>query len=186
MATMARALLLGAALLVAALAACGGDDPGSPGATAASTRTPATVARVVDGDTLIVRLRDGRRRRVRLIGIDTPETKRPGAPVDCGGPEASAAMRRLALEGQGPRARGVDVVLVRDGSQDAEDRFGRLLAYVDASDGAGGRRDLGHALVRAGWARERTYDGRYARRERYRAAQDAARRAGLGIWALCR
>ena len=78
------------------------------------------------------------------------------------------------------------MILVADPSQDAEDRFGRRLAYVDADDGAGGRRDVGRALVRAGWARARAYDGRYARQAAYDAAQADARRERLGIWGLCR
>ena len=53
----------------------------------------AVVARLVDGDTLDVRLAGGREERVRLIGIDTPETKKPGDPVECFGPEASARNR---------------------------------------------------------------------------------------------
>ena len=141
---------------------------------------------MVDGDTLVVRLRDARRVRVRLIGIDTPETKRPDFPVECGGPQASAAMRRLALRGEGPRARGREIVLVGDPSQDAEDRFGRLLAYVDADDGAGGRRDIGRALVKAGWARVVAYDGAFRRQRAYEAAQAAARRRGDGVWGRCR
>ena len=173
--------------LLVSVAACGAQDGAGPsGRAAAAARTPAAVTRVVDGDTLIVRLADGRRPRVRLIGIDTPETVRPDTPVACGGPQATAAMRRLVLRGEGRRARGRDVILVADPSQDAEDRFGRLLAYVDADDGAGGRRDVGRALVRAGWARARAYDGRYARQGAYESAQAAARRERLGIWGLCR
>ncbi|MEA2430668.1 MAG: micrococcal nuclease, partial [Thermoleophilaceae bacterium] len=55
----------------------------------------ARVVRVVDGDTLRVSL-DGRSRSVRLLGIDTPETHRPGTPVECGGPQATAHMELLA------------------------------------------------------------------------------------------
>jgi micrococcal nuclease len=54
------------------------------------TSSRATVTSVVDGDTLHARLAsDGRDVAVRLIGIDTPETRRPGTPIECGGPEAS-------------------------------------------------------------------------------------------------
>ena len=174
------------AALTVAILACGERGAGDgPVATGAAARTGAKVARVVDGDTLIVRLADSRRVRVRLIGIDTPETKRPGTPVQCGGPQATAAMRRLALRGEGRRARGRAVSLIADRSQDAEDRYGRTLAYVEAQDDAGATRDLGRALVRLGWARARAYDGRYARQDAYDAAQTAARRESAGIWALC-
>src|SRR5215210_1951169 len=65
---------------------------------------PAVVIRVVDGDTMDVRLADGREITVRLIGVDTPETVQPGTAVECGGEQASARMRDLA--------EGRDVVLV--------------------------------------------------------------------------
>ena len=157
-----------------------GEDPASPHATvAAKAREAARVDRVVDGDTLKVRLADGRRKRVRLVGIDTPETKKPNTPVQCGGPQATAAMRRLVLDRSG---RGLGVVLVRDPTQDAQDRFGRRLAYVDLSSG----RDVGLGLVEAGWARAREYDGRYMREGRYMAAQARARAAGRGIWVALR
>ena len=57
----------------------------------------ARVIRVIDGDTLKVRLAAGPVVTVRLIGIDTPETRKPGTPVECGGPQATARMKQLAL-----------------------------------------------------------------------------------------
>src|SRR4030088_743749 len=73
-----------------------------------------TVTRVVDGDTLRVSL-GGRERYVRLLGIDTPETHRPGTPIECGGPEASASMARLVPP-------GTQVRLATGPTQDAVDR----------------------------------------------------------------
>jgi micrococcal nuclease len=160
------------------LLACAGDGSSKRASAAGSAREAARVQRVVDGDTLHVRLADGRRQRVRLVGIDTPETKKPDTPVQCGGPQATAAMRRLVLDDDG---HGVAVVLVRDRSQAALDRFGRRLAYVDLQSG----RDVGLALVSAGWAQAREYDGRYAREDRYEAAERRARRAHRGVWELC-
>ncbi len=179
-------LLIAAA--AAALLACQPAGEPSPRAAAAGagSSTPARVDRVVDGDTLVVRLGDGRRRRVRLIGIDTPETKRPGSPVECGGPQATALMLRLALRGEGRGVRGRDVVLVGDPSQDAADRYGRWLAYVDATDGSGGNRDIGRALVEAGWARAVAFDGPFRRQAAYGVAEAHARLRGRGIWGLCR
>src|SRR5256714_11140450 len=58
----------------------------------------ASVVRAVDGDTLVASA-GGRRFYVRLLGIDTPETHRPGRPVECSGAEASAQMERLAPPG---------------------------------------------------------------------------------------
>ena len=75
------------------------------------------VERVVDGDTLL--LDNGA--RVRLQGIDTPETVDPDRPVECFGPEADLRTRQLLPP-------GTSVLLVRD--IEARDRYGRLLAYV--------------------------------------------------------
>ena len=99
-----RALSILILALLLSVAACRAQDgAGMGGRAAAAARTPATVTRVVDGDTLIVRLADGRRPRVRLIGIDTPESVRPDTPVACGGPQATrgdapaGAARRRAV-----------------------------------------------------------------------------------------
>ena len=77
--------------------------------------------RVVDGDTIDVEL-GGHAERVRLLGIDTPETDEPGKPVQCYGKEASAAHQAELLPA------GTAVRLERD--VEARDRYGRLLAYV--------------------------------------------------------
>lgn len=64
----------------------------------ASSADTGTVVRIVDGDTLVVKYRGGER-RVRLLNVDTPETKDPNAPVECLGPEATAEIKRLLPEG---------------------------------------------------------------------------------------
>ena len=136
---------------------------------------PATVVRTVDGDTLVAAAH-GRRFYVRLLGIDTPETHRPGTPVECGGPQASASMRALAP----PRAR---VNLEVDPSQDRIDRYGRLLAYVWLPDG----RLLEDEQLRAGWASTYVFRGRpVSLFRRLAAAERAAQRADRGVWARCR
>ena len=131
------------------------------------------VLRVVDGDTLKVRVAGGDVKTVRLLGIDTPESKRPGAPVECGSRRAGAALRRLVD--------GRSVVLVEDSSQDAVDRFGRVLAYVELGDD-----DVGEAMVASGWASPYVY-GRvpFARVGAYRAASRAARGRGAGVFGTC-
>lgn len=170
-------------LLAVALPGCAGDEASGPTAGAAQVlpREPARVVRVVDGDTLKVRLADGRRKTVRVLGIDTPETKKPDTPVECGGPQASASMARLALEGGGYAAKGRDVMLIADPTGDAEDRFGRVLAYVEA-DG----RDLGERQIAEGWSRVYAFQGRrFQRRSRYERVEAQARRARRGAWAAC-
>ena len=128
----------------------------------------ASVTYVVDGDTLDVSLTTGRRERVRLIGIDTPERG------ECFGSSATARARRLAL---GKRA-----VLVGDATQDTRDRYGRLLAYVWLPRG----KDLGYSLLVGGFAQVYVYERPFARLRVYRNGQAAARRSGRGAWRACR
>ena len=94
-------LVLAMALVVSGLVGCG-----RSGGAAAGEPGRATVVRVVDGDTIVVAI-GGVDERVRLIGIDTPESVDPRSPVDCFGPEASGAARALLPE-------GTEVQLVRD------------------------------------------------------------------------
>jgi len=128
------------------------------------------VTRVVDGDTIDVALDSGRIERVRLIGIDTPETVDPRKPVQCFGQEASAHAKEL-LDGQ-------TVFVELDSSQGDRDRYGRLLAYISLNDG----RDFGEAMIADGFAHEYTYDLPYVRQDAYRAAQDRAIAAQAGLW----
>ena len=147
----------------------------TPGA--APTRRAAQITRVIDGDTVEVRLTSRRRLTVRLIGIDTPETKRPGVAVECGGRNATALMKRIAYQ----HGRGRRVTLVGDPSQDSTDRYGRTLAYVDAR----GTGDLGHRMLQAGWATVYVFEAPFARLARYRDASAAAQQASAGVWARC-
>ncbi|HEY6888969.1 MAG TPA: thermonuclease family protein [Solirubrobacter sp.] len=133
--------------------------------------------RVIDGDTLRVRLSSGQQVTVRLIGIDTPETKRPGVAVECGGKAASAFMHRIAFR----RGRGRQVTLVDDRGQDPTDRYGRTLAYVDA----GAKGDLGRLMLRAGWASVYVFRTPFGRLTRYRSAAGQAAARHLGAWDRC-
>jgi micrococcal nuclease len=134
----------------------------------------AVVVRPVDGDTLLART-EGRTFYVRLLGIDTPETHRPGTPVECGGPQASASMGALA-------PRGARVRLESDPTQDRVDRYGRLLAYVWLADG----RLLETAQLDAGWATTYVYEGHpVSLFARLAAAARGARDARRGVWATC-
>jgi endonuclease YncB( thermonuclease family) len=132
----------------------------------------AVVTRVVDGDTIDVRLGSGKTRRVRLIGIDTPEVY---GGVECGGKKASASMRRLTPP-------GTPVVLVSDPTQDKVDRYGRLLRYVMKSG-----RDMNRAQVNRGWATVYVYNNNpFKRVAGFRKSQRAATADRRGIWSLCR
>jgi micrococcal nuclease len=113
----------------------------------------------------------GQDRRLRYIGMDTPETVKPGSPVEWMGPDASRANAAL-VEGR-------TVVLENDVSE--TDRFGRLLRYVWLADGDRWTLvDL--ELVVRGFAQVETDppDVKYA--DRFVAAQRIARDAGIGLW----
>jgi micrococcal nuclease len=132
----------------------------------------AAVVRVVDGDTIRVRLGDGTIERVRYIGVDTPESVKPGTPIQCFAEAASSFNRRLVA--------GRRVRLVYD--VERRDRYGRLLAYVYRDqDGL----FVNAELARLGYARPLTIppDNRFA--QRFAALAGAARRAGRGLWSRC-
>ncbi len=131
------------------------------------------VARVVDGDTVDV-LENSREVRVRLLGINTPETVDPRKPVECFGPEASKKMHELLADGE--------VRLETDPSQDLLDKYGRLLAYVFLPDGT----DVNELMITQGFAREYTYKKPYKFQKEFRADQAAAKASGLGLWVACR
>jgi len=130
------------------------------------------VYRVVDGDTLDV-LRNDQRVRLRLIGMDTPETVDPRKPVQCFGPEASARAHEL-LDNQW-------VALQFDPTQGESDKYKRLLVYVWLPDG----RNYAETMIRDGFAREYTYSRKYQLAPSFIAAQSDAKTNGRGLWNSC-
>lgn len=167
-------LLVAAAVLGAAGGGLGGlgeggstTAPSSPGG-----ELEARVVRIVDGDTLKVRV-GGAEDTVRLTGIDTPESKKPGTPVECYALEADRELRRLAG--------GESVRLVLD--REPRDRYDRLLAYVYRErDGA----FVNERLVRGGYAETLSIAPNTRFEERFAEVEDAAREAARGLWGACR
>jgi micrococcal nuclease len=149
----------------------GSAAPGPRGDGGAAARAPATapVLRVVDGDTIEVAL-DGDAEDVRYIGVDTPETVKPGEPVQCFGPQASAFNHRLVD--------GETVRLVFD--RELRDVYGRLLAYVYVGD-----RFVNAALVRGGYARTLEIAPNTARAELLGGLEQRAGERGAGLWGAC-
>ncbi len=161
-------------------------------------RAPARVIDVIDGDTVKVKA-GGRSYTVRVLGIDTPETRKPGTAVECGGREATSNTLSLTYtaptdsDGDGlldtEGGEGVRVDLTTDPTQDVTDKFGRLLAYIDVPAGARGPEapgyDLGRSVIGAGYSRTYTFDKRVRRYARYIAAEADAREADRGVWGLC-
>jgi len=158
-----------AALAVALCSAvCGCSAPVGDGGQKADT---APVVRVVDGDTIRVGLPSGEE-PVRYIGIDTPESVKPGAPVECFAKRASAYNERLVA--------GEKVRLVYD--IERRDRYGRLLAYVyRARDGL----FVNAELVRRGYATAVTFPPNVAHERELRRLARRARMSGRGLWSGC-
>lgn len=167
------ALLLVASTFSAPLSALAQDDPprGIP-----RSAEPGTVRSVVDGDTIRVTLADGTKDTVRLIGIDTPETKAPGEPVGCYGPEASERLAQLLPTGR-------EIWLEQDKTD--RDRYDRLLRYVWVAKNDGGRYHINEVMVRDGYGLAKRYAPDTARAERLEAAQDRAIANGRGLWSAC-
>jgi micrococcal nuclease len=153
-------------LVLLTLAGCAADEGASR-----ARQGAAQVLRVVDGDTVQVRV-EGRHERVRYIGIDTPESVRPGAPVQCFAKRASAFNARLVA--------GERVRLVSDAER--RDRHGRLLAYVyRVRDGL----FVNAELVRRGYARTLTIPPNVSHAAEFGRLAAAARRKGRGLWSSC-
>lgn len=132
----------------------------------------ATVAHVVDGDTLDVDIGD-RRERIRLIGVDTPESVARERPVQCYGAEASAQLAALLPEGTEVRLERDDVT---------RDRYDRLLAYVWRADD-----DVlvNLALIEHGFADAVSFGDNEALHDVFVAAEARARSEGRGLWGDC-
>lgn len=156
-------LLLVAAALVVRPWEGGAGDGGGPVA------ADAFVVRAVDGDTIEVRLGD-QLEDVRYIGVDTPETVKPGTPVQCFGHRASDFDRRLV------ERRQVRLVF----GAERRDVYGRLLAYVYI-----GHRFVNAELVRRGLARTLAIPPNTLHRALFERLELHAARVGRGLWGAC-
>ena len=167
-------LLFGILSLLAVRRGCESFSPDRPSTPETLAEGVYEVVRVVDGDTIIVRTPGASRfdgapqARVRLLGIDAPESVKPDHPVEPWGPEASEFTREFLSGGE------VELRLDRR----RKDRYDRFLAYVYAEE-----RLLNEELVRAGLARASPYPGdspQIARR--LEEAEEEAKRAKVGMW----
>jgi micrococcal nuclease len=164
LAVLAAAAALGGNAVLGGAAGGGREDGGGGGRTVS-----AVVERVVDGDTIV--LRGGE--RIRYIGVDTPESVKPGTPVQCFAKAASRENERLV---EGRRVR-----LTYD--VERRDRYGRTLAYVHRDDGSG--LFVNAELVRGGYAVPLSIAPNVAHAGEFRRLARAARRAGRGLWSHC-
>ncbi len=161
-----------------ALISCGGKTGSTSASSASSSTSPASLAanatmmRTVDGDTIDVKIGDSEQ-RVRLIGVNTPESVKRNSPVECFGHEASAFTGSLLTE-------GVQLHLERD--VEARDVYGRLLAYVyRLPDGM----FVNLELARQGYAQTLTFPPNVAHTDEFVEATRQAEAANLGLWGAC-
>lgn len=133
------------------------------------TKARGRVIRVVDGDTVIVRSGQAKL-RVRMIGVDTPESVKPGTPVQCYGKEASAATSAALLNKK--------VTLIYD--VERTDRYERDLAYIERAG-----KDHGAWLLRRGYARTLEIAPNTRRAEKYARLERRAKRRAEGLWGAC-
>lgn len=155
------------ALLLSGCVGPSAEQNSDGGATTPST-IPVTLERIVDGDTIIVRLPDGARERVRYTGIDTPELAREGRPAEPLGEAAAKRNEELLTAG--------DLGLEMDVQE--RDDFGRILAYVWVGDVL-----VSEQLIREGLAEIWTHPPNVRHVDDFTAAQREARAAGRGMWA---
>ena len=129
------------------------------------------VLSVIDGDTFSVSV-GGQKETIRVLGINTPETKYSSRGAECYGAEASEYAKLLLT--------GTQVLLTNDSSQDTRDKYNRLLAYVELPDG----RDFGQVMIADGYAYEYTYHGNaYRKQSVYKNTQSIAQNEKKGLWA---
>lgn len=129
------------------------------------------VLRVTDGDTIHINY-NGKNEKVRLIGLDTPETKDPRKPIQCFGREATAKMTELA--------ENKNIRLEFDKTQGERDKYGRLLAFVYSKDS----KNLAYEMIRQGYGNEYTYNSNpYKYQNEFKEAARKAREENKGLWA---
>lgn len=127
------------------------------------------VSQVIDGDTIVVDM-DGIEERVRLIGIDTPETLKPDSPTECFGKAASEFANQLV--------NNKAVRLAADPINTNRDRYNRLLRYVFLEDGT----FVNAEIIKQGYGFA-YLSFPFTKAEEFRAYQVEARQAERGLWA---
>lgn len=142
-----------------------------------STAETAVVEFVIDGDTVDLII-DGQEERVRLIGVDTPESVSRDTPIQCYGEEASAALKGLLP---------INSVVRIERDSEARDRFGRVLLYVYRADAntPGGELFVNQWLITNGFADTLFFEPNTTYRSQFTRLRNTARDTGVGLWGVC-
>lgn len=128
---------------------------------------PYPVTRVVDGDTIVVAVA-GTEKKIRLIGVDTPESVHSDASRNVPYGEISSSFTRNALEGQ---------LVSLEYDVESTDQYGRVLAYVWLGDEM-----FNKTLLREGHAVLATFPPNVRYVDEFTRLQTQAREAGKGLW----
>lgn len=139
---------------------------------ASALSNDAVVEFVIDGDTVDVVV-GGERERIRLIGIDTPESVSRNVPVQCFGKEASDALTGLLPPG---------TVLRIERDEEARDRYGRLLLYLYRNED---NLFVNQWMIEQGFADTLFFDPNNTFEGPFTRSRNGARAAGLGLWGSC-
>ena len=164
--------LLFAAVLSLLVAACAHNRERGATPESSADGSNATVERIIDGDTLIADI-NGRSERVRLLGIDTPESVAQNRPDQCFGEESSRYLTFLLPE-------GTPITLTLD--EEPRDQYDRLLAYVVRSDD---QLFVNLDLLEQGYADVLIYPPNDFYADLFRDAERVAVSAGVGLWGVC-
>ncbi len=132
----------------------------------------AEVIRVADGDTVTVSYHN-KTEKIRLLGVNSPETAKEGQAGQCYGDKASDFTHQQLM--------GQMIVIVDDSTKEDFDQYGRRLAYIEFKG-----QDYNQLLIEKGLAKEFTFKGEYYQRQRnFIAAEKKARLAKIGLWGQC-
>jgi micrococcal nuclease len=129
-----------------------------------------TMVRVIDGDTIVVDI-NGKEEKVRLIGVNTPESVDPRRDVECFGKESTQYLESILRP-------DTKIYLEEDKTQNTKDRYNRLLRYVYTEDNT----LINKEIIKNGYGYEYTYDKEYTHQKEFKDAQLYAEKNKLGLW----
>lgn len=136
-----------------------------------------TVTHVRDGDTLEVQYADGSQATIRLLDVNTPETVKPNAPIECYGPEASHHTKeRFQCDEAGNNCAAPAVQLETAGT----DKYGRTLGYIWIEETL-----YNEELTAQGFAEYNDYGEKHQHSDRVEQAATLAQNRSVGLWSAC-
>ena len=148
----------------------------------ATTTESVEIIEVIDGDTVDIRYPNGSEDRVRLIGVDTPETRGQNSPEEFGLSDTSGVRSCLRKYGENAseyvsRFEGAEINVLQDNQQRTRGGYGRKLAYIYVGNNS---RSLNQVLLEKGLAR--VYYSEFAQLNSFMESERSAKTRDIGIW----